>query len=47
MRIAIDMVGTNSMSGTRSYNINFCENLIQKEIKQEIILLMWERNRLP
>ena len=40
MRIAIDMVGTNSMSGTRSYNINFCENLIQKEIKQEIILFI-------
>ena len=25
MTIAIDMVGTNLRSGTRTYNINFCE----------------------
>ena len=40
MKIAIDMVGTNLMSGTKSYNINFCEDLIRKKIKQEIIIFI-------
>lgn len=40
MKIAIDMTGTNFMSGTKTYNLNFCEHLIKKEIKQEVFIFL-------
>ncbi len=40
MKIAIDMTGTNLMSGTRTYNLNFCEHLTKKKVKQEIFIFI-------
>ena len=40
MKIAIDMTGTNFMSGTKTYNLNFCEHLIKKEMKQKIFIFI-------
>ena len=45
MKIAIDMVGTNQMSGTKSYNINFCEDLIKKKIKHKIFIFITKSYR--
>ena len=33
MIIAIDMIGTNLGSGTKTYNLNFCENIIKTNRK--------------
>ena len=38
MTIAIDMVGTNLRSGTRTYNINFCKYLSKKKLKNKIYI---------
>ncbi len=40
MKIAIDMTGTNFMSGTKTYNLNFCEHLTKTKIKQEIFIFI-------
>ena len=40
MKIAIDMTSTKLMSGTRTYNINFCEHLIKKKINQKILIFI-------
>ncbi|MDC1278972.1 glycosyltransferase [Candidatus Pelagibacter ubique] len=40
MTIAIDMVGTNLRSGTRTYNINFCEYLSHKNLKNKIYIFI-------
>ena len=40
MTIAIDMVGTNLRSGTRTYNINFCKHLSQKNLKNKIYIFV-------
>ena len=45
MKIAIDMVGTNQMSGTKSYHINFCEDLIKKKIKHKIFIFITKSYR--
>ena len=38
MTIAIDFVGTNIGSGTKTYNINFCNELESFELKEDIII---------
>jgi len=40
MTIAIDMVGTNLESGTRTYNINFCNYLSKKKLKSKIYIFI-------
>ena len=35
MTIAIDFVGTNIGSGTKTYNINFCNELESFELKED------------
>ena len=45
MKIAIDMVGTNQMSGTKSYHINFCEDLIKKKTKHKIFIFITKSYR--
>ena len=40
MTIAIDMVGTNLRSGTRTYNINFCKYLSKKKLKSKIYIFI-------
>ncbi len=40
MTIAIDMVGTNLRSGTRTYNINFCKYLSHKKLKNKIYIFI-------
>ena len=39
MNIAIDMVGTNIGSGTKTYNINFCNYLLKEKIDEEKIYI--------
>ena len=39
MSLAIDMVGTNLRSATRTYNINFCEHLNKKKLKKKFMYL--------
>ena len=38
MTIAIDFVGTNIGSGTKTYNINFCNELESFELEEDIII---------
>tara|TARA_Y100000389_G_scaffold120331_1_gene117586 strand:- start:1998 stop:3116 length:1119 start_codon:yes stop_codon:yes gene_type:complete len=38
--MAIDMVGTNLRSGTRTYNINFCNYLSKKKLKNKIYVFI-------
>ena len=38
MTIAIDFVGTNIGSGTKTYNINFCNELESFELKEDVII---------
>ena len=40
MTIAIDMVATNLESGTKTYNINFCENLNIYKTKEKIFVFI-------
>ena len=40
MVIAIDMVGTNLGSGTKTYNLNFCENLHKFNIENIIYIFI-------
>ena len=40
MVIAIDMIGTNLGSGTKTYNLNFCENLHQLNFKNKIYIFI-------
>ena len=40
MTIAIDMVGTNLESGSKSYNINFCISLSKKKLEQKIYIFL-------
>ena len=37
MVIAIDMIGTNLGSGTKTYNLNFCENLHKLKIENTFL----------
>ena len=38
MNTAIDMVGTNLESGTKTYNLNFCKHLAQKKFNKKIYI---------
>ena len=40
MVLAIDMIGTNLGSGTKTYNLNFCENLSQTKIENKIYIFI-------
>ena len=40
MVIAIDMIGTNLGSGTKTYNLNFCENLCKINIVNKIYIFI-------
>ena len=40
MTIAIDFVGTNTGSGTKTYNINFCNELESISLKENIIVYL-------
>ena len=40
MAIAIDMIGTNIGSGTKTYNLNFCEHLDSQNIKENIYIFI-------
>ena len=40
MTVAIDFVGTNLESGTKTYNINFCKYLLKKKIKQKTYIFI-------
>ena len=40
MRFAIDFVGTNIGSGTKSYSLNFCNELHNFKIKDKIVLFV-------
>ena len=40
MNLAIDMIATNLGSGTKTYNINFCEYLNKKKIKGKIFIFI-------
>ena len=42
MTIAIDFVGTNLGSGTKTYNINFCNELSSLELKRNIKIFLCE-----
>ena len=42
MTIAIDFVGTNTGSGTKTYNINFCNELESVSLKENIIVYLSE-----
>ncbi|MBC8302728.1 MAG: hypothetical protein H8E55_44110, partial [Pelagibacterales bacterium] len=40
MTIATDFVGTNTGSGTKTYNINFCNELEAANLKEDIIIFI-------
>ncbi len=40
MIIAIDMIGTNLGSGTKTYNLNFCENIIKLKTDNKIYIFI-------
>ena len=40
MKIAIDFVGTNVGSGTKTYNINFCNELESTDLKEDFIIYL-------
>ena len=40
MKIAFDFVGTNIGSGTKTYNINFCNELEKLNLKEDIIIYL-------
>ena len=40
MRTAIDMIGTKFGSGTKTYNLNFCENLNKIDLKNKIYIFI-------
>ena len=40
MKIAIDFVGTNVGSGTKTYNINFCNELESADLKEDFIIYL-------
>ena len=40
MTLAIDMVGTHLGSGTRTYNLNFCEYINNENIDQKIYIFV-------
>ena len=40
MTLAIDMVGTNLGSGTKTYNINFCEYLNKRSLNEKIYIFI-------
>ncbi len=42
MNTAIDMVGTNLESGTKTYNLNFCKNLAKKKLNKIIYIFACE-----
>ena len=42
MTLAIDMVGTNLGSGTRTYNLNFCNYLSKESLKEKIYIFVNE-----
>ena len=42
MTLAIDMVGTNLGSGTKTYNINFCEYLNKRNLNERIYIFITE-----
>ncbi len=40
MTLAIDLVGTNFESGTKTYNINFCKHLSKQKFKKKIYIFL-------
>jgi glycosyltransferase involved in cell wall biosynthesis len=44
--IAIDMVGTNLGSGTRTYNVNFCEYLDKKTFNEKVYIFISKNYKL-
>ena len=40
MTLACDFIGTNIESGTKSYNINFCDELENTELKENILIFL-------
>ena len=40
MALAIDMVGTSLGSGTRTYNLNFCNYLNNEKLKEKIYIFV-------
>ena len=40
MKIAIDFVGTNLGSGTKTYNINFCKELEKTKTNKEYLIFV-------
>ena len=46
MTLAIDMVGTNLGSGTRTYNVNFCEYLDKQTLNEKIFIFVCNNYRL-
>ena len=40
MITAIDMIGTNSGSGTKTYNLNFCEHIQEQNISEKIYIFI-------
>ncbi len=40
MTLGIDLVGTSLESGTKSYNLNFCENLNNENFSEKIIIFL-------
>tara|TARA_B100001250_G_C19805824_1_gene793236 strand:- start:1250 stop:2395 length:1146 start_codon:yes stop_codon:yes gene_type:complete len=40
MTIAIDFIGTELRSGTKSYNINFCKELQNHDLKEDIVIYL-------
>ena len=40
MIIAIDMIGTNLGSGTKTYNLNFCKHINNEKIQGKIYIFI-------
>ncbi len=40
MTLAIDLVGTNFESGTKTYNINFCKHLLKQKFRKKIYIFL-------
>ena len=41
MITAIDMIGTSLGSGTKTYNLNFCENLNKSSLRKKDIYIYY------
>lgn len=49
MNLAIDMIGTKLGSGTKTYNLNFCKNIIKTKLNEKIFIFITKDylNNLP